>query len=735
MGLFGGTKIYVSSVAYNLAGPFASRPNYLKTVVFGGMMRGDSTKKSMGDVLTEAYFHGPGSRLRGTFRWAKTGTNYDKVGMPTETLQGISGVSDNTALKAAIAADYGSSNVKIQALDTGMADHSWWAEQWVLANHNADFNAAWTSDINETTNLVTVTYPGHWSGTFTPADFDRDAQYLYCFYYGQDLLLKNAGIFIYKFGSGDTSLDPLLTASTNPAQEHYPFIPIRCSNNFLSSTYHPDVYEQSKKAYKKATGQKLDDVITELAGSSSLADIDYASIVFGVSLNTKNNQCKSYIYAYFHRLMLSQFGTSTQYDTFKTAYDSYLASIDDWRTWDDGGQIGPEPTLPDYPTAPASSTRLKSTSALDMQLDLEISWRFIAETTGTGLKKPTAKAGDLWWDTDTSDSFDVPLYVNGTSNFGRTKTEDVVRLNWQVDADNWKSLLIVGAVHKNYIYKGKFVETGIKDAIAEPEDTGFFVPLHKPTMDAMGMVNYTQVATESAILIINCYVVKKTSFLSALLKIIVLIVIIVITITHPEIGATFLGTSATVGAAIGLTGVLAVIAGSIINAIVSMIVMKILAIAATAIFGEKLGQLIAAVASFVAMTVGVGLMNGQSLSSIWATMGTAQNLLLLTNAVGAGVSAYVQGAMNDLHKDMEDFSKRVDKKLGEIQQAYADNIGYDNALIDPMSLTDSPFGNYAETPSQFFGRTLLTGSEIADISLGMIESFTDLTLSVDLANV
>ena len=49
MGLFGGKKTYVSSVAYNMAGDELDRPNYLKTAVFGGIIM--DNEFSVADML------------------------------------------------------------------------------------------------------------------------------------------------------------------------------------------------------------------------------------------------------------------------------------------------------------------------------------------------------------------------------------------------------------------------------------------------------------------------------------------------------------------------------------------------------------------------------------------------------------------------------------------------------------------------------------------------------------
>ena len=82
MGLLGGTKIAVSSVAFNLAGDYANIPNYLKSLVVGNVVV-NSGSVPMGELIQQGYMNSPGVKMRRFYNWAAIPGNYNSVGTPT----------------------------------------------------------------------------------------------------------------------------------------------------------------------------------------------------------------------------------------------------------------------------------------------------------------------------------------------------------------------------------------------------------------------------------------------------------------------------------------------------------------------------------------------------------------------------------------------------------------------------------------------------------------------------
>jgi hypothetical protein len=250
----------------------------------------------------------------------------------------------------------------------------------------------------------------------------------------------------------------------------------------------------------------------------------------------------------------------------------------------------------------------------------------------------------------------------------------------------------------------------------------------------MSLVDSNQMCTACTFIVFNCYkVVKKKWYQTGIFKIFVFVAIIAITVATGGAAAPgLLGAAGSVGASLGLTGLMAVIAGAVINALAAMIVMQIVGQLSTMVFGDKLGAIIGTVVTLVTMQFGSNLLNGSSIASSWGNMMQAENLLKLTMAIGDGISAYVQASAAGIITKTQELIENYEQKSEEISELFAKNIGYDMGSLDPMNLTNSVFGNPMEPPFQFITRTLLTGSDIADMSLNMLSNFSDLTVNTNL---
>jgi hypothetical protein len=208
-------------------------------------------------------------------------------------------------------------------------------------------------------------------------------------------------IFIYKFGSGNAVLDNMFTVDSAGAN-YYPIVPIRLNNVFISDYADTTLYKAAKKAFRKATASKFDDVETTIKDNPSIGDIDYAYAVFGVSLNVKEQSCRKYLYRFF-KAISEEPGQLTQgnYNTFLDQWDAATDSIVAWNDWvsrPPGTIYGhdPEPIVIPYPAKPVN--RMSITNGVNPQLNysVELSWSFLFEETGSGLLKPDAKKNEIW---------------------------------------------------------------------------------------------------------------------------------------------------------------------------------------------------------------------------------------------------------------------------------------------------------------------------------------------------
>lgn len=553
-------------------------------------------------------------------------------------------------------------------------------------------------------------------------------------------------IMIYERGTGNSVLDAMF-APDQLNDQFFPFIPFRLDNKFVSETYLPDIYAQSKKALKKATGGKFDKTIDDIAENEDLEDIDYCYAVFGVSLNVKENACRKYVYRFFQAILDTlSIGGDGAYTAWKIQWDAADLSIKAWNDWrtaqsnpSDPLYGTPEPAKLAYPAMPMTNMRVTSGNNPTMNFDMTISWIAITESTGTGLGQPGATQGDCWFTIGADEEFNEEGYVNGEWGTLITRTLNSITLHWQDSPDTWRRLVIRGLTHRNAIYKGKAVEIDGKEALEDLEESGFIIPLHEGIYRSMPLKDSTQMSTACAFLVFNCYqIVKKKWYQTGLFAVILIIIIIVVSIFFPPAGAAaggggVLGGSAAVGAALGFSGTTAIIVGAIANAIAAMVITAIIKKAAIAIFGEKLGTIIGAIAAIVTLQVANSVASGQTISSSFANLMRADNLLSLTSAGINAYSDYIAVSTQDILQKTQKLLEEYKTETERISQAYADTFGSNQGIIDPMLLTDSSRrGHYVEGPDSFLTRTLLMGGDIVDMSIDMLNNFADMTINTEL---
>lgn len=548
-------------------------------------------------------------------------------------------------------------------------------------------------------------------------------------------------IFIYRVGSGNWSLDAQVSV-TSAVGGFFPAIPVRLDNKFVSSTYLPTQYEAAQKAYKKLTGGgKFDDLITKLQDNSSLGDIDYAYVVPGVSLNVKDNSGRKYLYEFFLNAMSTSAYGESDYSSWASGVGSAASGMDAWKTWlDDQGTGGPldgtpEPTRPSYGSAARNEIRVRLT-ATSLGYDTRISWKSIKQETGSGLGKPGAKVGDVWLQkggvfAEAGGSFSGG--IGGLISSLEAQSDDLF-IYWQTGASSWKKLTIRGLVHQNYVYQGKYVEIKAHEAMDDEDESGFIVPIHYETWRGMSIKDTTQMSTACIFLVLNSYkVVKQKWYQTGIFKILLFIVVVAVSIIFPPAagpGSGILGGGAAVGAALGFTALAAVIVGAVANALAAMILMKIIGMASVAVFGDKLGAIFSMIASFMALQIGTGLQSGLTVSQAITQLMNPMSLLSLTTSVGQGVAGYIQAGVQDTLAEIQDVSKQYQQESNAISRLYEQNIGYGRGVFDPTQLQSSGQW-FVESGETFLARTLVTGSDLAELSISLLSNFSELTLSTE----
>jgi hypothetical protein len=731
MGLFSGSrKTSVSATVYNLAGDVLKRPDYRKTTVVGALL--SSTSDPFPQQMNDTYLHGPGVRLRNFARWCiDTGYNTALGILQSQFI--ISNGLDWTALAAAIPHTT-DQTVEIQSASVGPADYQIWADQYMAINHQDQIGTDYLVEYNSVTNVITITLIDSSTESFTPTDFVVSEQYLYAVYdfatydTGGTKTVSDIQVLIYKQNSGNTTYDGFF-GTTSTGLDFVPFIPVRLANTFLSGSFQPTIYAEAQRVYKRITNYEFDDLVTKISANPSLGDIDYAYVFFGVSINVVDNASRRYIYTFFQQIALGLSLSDTAYQTWLTAWNASNASVADWNDWNAAQS---DPTNPRYgttaptklpaPTAPSNSMRIHSTNAT-LNWDYQIIWSGIAETTGSGLKKPGALTGEVW--------LEKVAFVSGVD-----RSTYHIRINWQVDQTTWRSLDIYDLHYLDFIYGGDAVGDYAYNLLDSASEVGFLIPINESFLKLMPLPLSTQVATACTFLVFTSITtVTAPWYTSDFFKIILVVAVVVITVATAGVGDIgILGSSAALGATLGFDGLTASIVGAVANAVAAMVLVQVIQSGAVLLFGDKLGAIIGTIAAILALQVGTALAGAGNLAEAFNSLMRADNLIKLTDALGRGYSAVEMSKAQDILKETSQLISAYNTDTKDIMALSQQMLGYDHGLVDTLSLVDvkSPVPVVpSESPKDFLSRTLLTGSDISDLSMGMISRFSEIMLNRD----
>lgn len=576
-------------------------------------------------------------------------------------------------------------------------------------------------------------------------------------YYNQPISgvsLSEPKLWLYEMGSTNAVLNNL-RRSVATRREFFPVLPLRIDNRFIDEDpYKDSIYDDVKKAYTKAYGSKITKMLDELNDNDDLDDLDFAFLVFGVTINEKDNSGKLYMYEFLKNLMQSQLTSKAEFEGYQNMLAAQAKQQVEFNRWDSAvinnlkGQIDRlDPVYPTYPPPRISNFILDSNMPHMDNYKITISWSYISEELHIGKGKTNAKKGDLW--------FESAAPILGSANvdnlregsligraFRSTLSADSnkrIYLYHQTDKLTYRRLEIVGLTHSNYVYKNKSVVTTAYDAIKDTdEESTFFFPMHYPTLKELPLKNQNQLGYCSRLLLLNCYIKKKIKWYQrGIFKIvfaIAMIAISVITMNPTVLGAMpgLLGTNLAVGTMLGLAGTAAVIAGSVANMVAAMILTTVIQKASVELLGEKWGQLIGAVASFVALQFGANFAMNGNFNLDWSKLFRVDNLLNVTKAVSTGYAGFVQADIQKMMEDYENASSEYKEQMKMIDEKMAELYG-SSTWIDPMMFVDMASAsepNFRESHDSFIQRTLLTGSEICEMSMAMISEFTNVSLEL-----
>ncbi len=672
------TSISVSSVLYSLTGSDSDQKNikYIKSSIYSAIV---NRKPFIGESLVNDHLVGPGIQQRQFFNWCKY-NNFP--GLPDLSIQNSYNV-DSSIVKQQIALieNISVSTITMSSSIITDADYSYFSTRHIMDDFPLLLNTNWISEYNSSNQTITIQFESGSVEIISVPDFDVNAQYIISEYEESSV----NRLFIYKIGGSNAILNNLKNSDQIVnTKEFYPFIPIRLDNvSITNSTYvNNNLYNESTKAYERIfRTSKFIDIIDSIEDNSSISQIDYAYISFGVPLNSTDNSNKKYIYNFFKSLINYQSNNQNLSNTIKISTSDHV-------------------DLRDF--------------------DMRIYWTDISETVEQGLSKPNVKNNEVW--------------LEKVSN-------QTINIYHQVNENSYNKLSVINLVHRNFIYGGKYVHINGHQALDDTDISGFLLPLHNPTLKNMSLVDSTQVAISNSFVIFNSYTIfKQKWYQTTVFKIIIVVAAIVLSVVTAggslAASAGVLGTNIAVGTALGLTGTTAIIAGAVANALAAIVITNLITAGATELFGDKIGAIVGAILSFVVITAGSG-----GFSNIDPTsFANPEAVMKLANVLSNSYAGWTEANIIDINDQIKNKQTEYEDSLKNINDMLSKFNSTNNLYFNPLELTDvnnkgnegnGDVGSYLpETLDQFIQRTTMVGSDVAEITLAMVNDYSELSLQL-----
>lgn len=532
---------------------------------------------------------------------------------------------------------------------------------------------------------------------------------------------------IYQKGSSGTG-DSLLFNPPAVAQKLFPVIPLRRDNVMVDLANFPTQYGWNRKATRKAFGskKKYNDLIDSLADNPSLGDIDHAWVVFGVSLSTKQQDGIRYLYEFFEDLANNTVSTVGAYkspSSYESAWAAFVIAAQATTNDEFGAEITARPmppTVQEYTFAINASGGTQ-----DWLFNTTITAKGGGQVVGTGFHaRSNGKVGNSWLYAKSTVTLSVPTFNNDGGTVYSPSVTTVIAFGKQVTTDNWVEYEFFDLTHINNVYQGITATTLATTVIASTdENSSFIIPLSENVLKDLTLIRRTQLSLECSFLVVNYYDKQTipwyaTGFFQIVLVVVIIVVAVYTGYIGPESAGVF-GTNAAVGASIGFTGTAAIVAGAIVNAVGAAIVAGMITNAAIRAFGQEFGQVV----GFIASAIAINAMSSNgpfSLANTWTEMTKADNLIRMSMSGIQQYGNYMQSQAMKLNAETQALLEETNTALKEINLLMQELLG--DTGVDAKTITDA-MRYAAETPSQFLSRTTMTGNEIAEISIKLVEDF------------
>lgn len=771
MGLFSSKKkTYVSSVVYNLSGDEEDRVDFIKSTTLSSAITGNS----LGQAIVDGIMYGQAAKINAAYRYAVG--NYSE-GMPRTNIMGIT-IGDVGALTAAIqAAEHPNCDVVYITTAIGPANFVYWAEQYLATKYGYDrisgnfdspprgvgFRPTVTYDVAGDRIRITLLGNGNRViDTFTPSGWKADGVFAHAIYrtsreyvetdnvvtravepgdsaYTQfdqssvtvadetysyttqvtativgdqfkkhtrtDVqVLSRSKYFMYELGKGTYPALDVLVSRTANMSPYIPAVPLRQDNqDMFHESLKLTMQYKTRKRLLKRMGIDVNKLVDQVNDNKNIKDIDYAFVVLGVALNSQTRCGKAYLYSFFETMMNDQKYTQAIFDVWNAG------------TNETKNKVNPSINTLEY----FNGTQNKHNYTVKIQ------WNYISKSLVSGV---IGKVGTITSTIGPEQRFTFAQAM-GFGDMVLDMTNYYLRK--QITGDVYEEMIVSGLVYDNMVYNNKSVTVTAYEAfnMSDGEGEGFIVPLNMDAFRAMKPLDRTQLSYECSYMVFNCYkIVKKKWYQRGFFKVIMVVAAIVVTYFTAGTGSYTMAMATAIGSAIAVSATVALIIASTITVLAGIVLGSLLSKGAVKLFGEKWGRVIAAIVTIVLTRKAAGSGVGGATNS--TTQITAQTIVQALGAVQKVYSAYTEGAIIEMQDEMKALREKYDKDMKRVENLMKELQGSGNMfqLEDYMIASERLT---FESPDDFLARTLMVGSDVVDMTLGLVDNYAEVGLSLD----
>lgn len=531
-------------------------------------------------------------------------------------------------------------------------------------------------------------------------------------------LYDDTQLLIYGIGS-DPAIDALVGTTSIPLPVFLPFITARNNNMPVNKDTAPEWYQKNRNACRRAFGSvsSYSKILKNIEKNPNKAEMDYVHLRFGNAFGSKEQEAIQANFALIEEIIQLYNCPSTR-PTLEDIITEYDDRTEEWLQSSTQGSIIRRFLAPAISFSESFVLRLAASN--NRSLQIQISFDGGQEITGTGYHAKSANKINNCW-----------AYKHREVSGVHVAATPVIRVGKQVSDSSWVEYEIYHFQHTQTIFEGHGVTITGEAALAaeKPEEVGFILPMTIHTLEALRPVPRAQAAMGAAYITTSYYDVRVIKVWRGWVKVALVVVSIVIAVATGYIDFNTVGvfgTAGSVGTAVGLSGTAAIMAGAIVNAAAASVITGLVMRVATKVFGAKLGQILGTIASFLVMNFAQGGTK-ITMDGMIREFTKADNLIKWSQQAMGVYSQSLQqkaiGVMQDAQKVMADYHTQS----AALQRRY-DEFFRPNGL-DPQLLAQL-LSNASETREEFLARTLITGTDIARMTLSIITDFPKHELSM-----